>query len=199
MPNLTQVSPTDIPPLPSTSAAILARELVDKYEIYLYRFASRKISDLELVKDLVQDTLLAALESYSRFEGRSSLQTWLTAILRNKIHRTYLKNANSLIVYVDNLEEPEPVSFQVSYIYTSFRRFYDDRDPVEYKELMRLIADSLKVAPESWRLIFIMKYIDGLDKQVICGKFHISEANYWLICHRVRQYLQKVLAAHWPE
>ncbi|HID38429.1 MAG TPA: sigma-70 family RNA polymerase sigma factor, partial [Calditrichaeota bacterium] len=38
-----------------------------------------------LAEDLVQDTFLSALKSYSSFGQRSSLRTWLVSILRNKI------------------------------------------------------------------------------------------------------------------
>src|ERR1700733_7367456 len=63
---------------------------------YLYACAISRINDEELVKDLVQDTFLAALQKTGSFEGRSSERTWLTAILKNKIADVYRKKSSGL-------------------------------------------------------------------------------------------------------
>lgn len=52
---------------------------------YLVRYARRRLDDVALVEDVVQETLLAALQGYGRFEGKATLRTWLTGILINKI------------------------------------------------------------------------------------------------------------------
>jgi len=51
----------------------------------LMRFAVLQLRDELSAQDVVQDTMLAALEGQSRFSGRSQLKTWVVAILRNKI------------------------------------------------------------------------------------------------------------------
>src|ERR1700733_2919104 len=63
---------------------------------YLSASALYRINDEELVKDLVQETFLAALQKTGRFEGRSSERTWLTAILKNKIADFYRKKSSGL-------------------------------------------------------------------------------------------------------
>ncbi|MHC5028944.1 MAG: sigma-70 family RNA polymerase sigma factor [Planctomycetota bacterium] len=57
----------------------------------LYAYAVKRVRTADVAEELVQETLLAAITSYEAFEGRSTLRTWLTGILRNKIlqhHRT---------------------------------------------------------------------------------------------------------------
>jgi len=56
--------------------------LVDQYTDDLLSWASYKVSDSELAKDLVQDTFLAAAEKISSFKGESSPKTWLFSILK---------------------------------------------------------------------------------------------------------------------
>src|SRR5437773_12284301 len=52
---------------------------------YLLRVALLQLRDNELAEDVVQDTLLAALQGAEGFSGRSSLKTWLTGILKHKL------------------------------------------------------------------------------------------------------------------
>src|SRR5437870_5334727 len=52
---------------------------------YLLRVAVLQLRDNDLAEDIVQDTLVAALQGAQGFSGRSSLKTWLTGILKHKI------------------------------------------------------------------------------------------------------------------
>src|SRR5687767_5313379 len=52
---------------------------------YLLRFALLQLRDAAAAEDAVQETLLAALRTGSRYAGRSTLKTWLTGILKHKI------------------------------------------------------------------------------------------------------------------
>ena len=70
---------------PATLDAATIREL----EPSLLRYARQRVGKDELARDLVQETWVAALEGMSRFAGRASLKTWLTAILRRKIADLY--------------------------------------------------------------------------------------------------------------
>ena len=63
--------------------------LVRELEQDLFRYARRRVKDDDVARELVQETWVAALEGMSRFAGRASLKTWLTAILRRKIADLY--------------------------------------------------------------------------------------------------------------
>jgi len=58
---------------------------LEAHRKYLQRYALFHLHDAALAEDAVQDTLIAALAQSHRFEGRSQLRTWLTAILKHKI------------------------------------------------------------------------------------------------------------------
>src|ERR1700712_180443 len=49
------------------------------------RYAMLQLRNPDQAEDVVQETLLAALEGRARFAGGSSLKTWLTGILKHKI------------------------------------------------------------------------------------------------------------------
>src|SRR5450631_137473 len=59
--------------------------LIHGHRAYLLRVAVLQLRDADVAEDVVQDTLLAALQGEAGFSGRSSLKTWLTGILKHKI------------------------------------------------------------------------------------------------------------------
>ncbi len=51
----------------------------------LVRFANLQLRDEALAEDVVQETLIAALQGTDEFSGRSSVKTWVYSILKHKI------------------------------------------------------------------------------------------------------------------
>ncbi len=70
--------------------------LVNQHHSAMLRVCRLFVSDLAAAEEVVQDTWLAALESLHRFEGRSSLKTWLYAILTNKAKTRGVRESRSL-------------------------------------------------------------------------------------------------------
>ena len=68
-----------------SESSSLATEWVDQYGDSLFRYALSRIRNREVAEDLVQETFLAALQSYDQFQGKSTVLTWLTGILRHKV------------------------------------------------------------------------------------------------------------------
>ena len=60
-------------------------EQINVHRSYLLRVAMLQLRNNEVAEDVVQDTLVAALQGSSGFSGRSSVKTWLTGILKHKI------------------------------------------------------------------------------------------------------------------
>src|SRR5215203_639075 len=58
---------------------------VDAHGDYLFSFAFSRVRNEFLAEDLVQDTLLAAMQAKNSFAEKSSERTWLCGILKHKI------------------------------------------------------------------------------------------------------------------
>jgi RNA polymerase sigma-70 factor, ECF subfamily len=58
---------------------------VDEQSDFLYRYALMGVRCSEMAEDLVQETLFAAVGTYTRFRGISSERSWLCGILKNMI------------------------------------------------------------------------------------------------------------------
>lgn len=79
---------------------------IEQHRTYLLRYASLQLRDAGAAEDAVQDTLIAALEGWDRFGGKSSVKTWLTGILKHKII-DHLRRQSREQPLVDNNERSE--------------------------------------------------------------------------------------------
>jgi RNA polymerase sigma-70 factor (ECF subfamily) len=72
------------------------RELINLYGDRLLRSAFSLCGNRTEAEDLVQDTFLQAMQSAHRFQGRSTIYTWLHAILLN-LTRHYHRNRKRIV------------------------------------------------------------------------------------------------------
>ena len=77
-------------------AAVLRKDrkatalFVDRYADKLYRYVRLRLAPrTELVEDVVQDIFVAALRGLDRFQGQSTVQSWLIGIARHKVEDYY--------------------------------------------------------------------------------------------------------------
>ncbi len=176
---------------------------VNNYADYLYCFALARINDVELAKDLVQETFLSALEKVAGFEGRSSEKSWLTAILKYKIieiYRSksfvvkYLQEGNAVTGFKDFFQqhdghwnvEDRPVEFAIQ-----------DTNVVENKEFQSILQKCIKKLPALWMIVFKMKFMDEEVTTLICEALKITSSNYWVIIHRAKVNLRSCIQKNW--
>lgn len=82
-------------------------ELDEIYRLYagdVYRFALRLCHDEALAQDIVQDTMLKAVKSIDKFDGKCSLKTYLCTIARN-LYFNHLKRAENRNLPLDEAVE----------------------------------------------------------------------------------------------
>ena len=180
--------------------AINPHQWVENYADYLYGFAFSRINDQEQARDLVQETLLAALESIDKFEGRSSEKTWLTTILKYKIYDIYrektvgIRNVTLHEAYPGYFDQADG-EWKMEYRPKEFS--IKDENAVENKEFYRILKLCLKKLPTSWMTAFKMKFIVEEETKDICNELKITSSNYWVIIHRAKINLRACLQKHW--
>ena len=132
----------------------------------LYEFVHYRVGgDRALAEDLVQDTMLVALERLKAFDGRSTLHTWLCGIAKNKIRSTRRKRRPVLVE--DLLEETDS---EIDAILASI-----DREPLpewvlEQQETQELVGATLASLPPDYREVLIHKYIEELSVGEIAAR-----------------------------
>ncbi len=157
---------------------------------YLMHFARKRLSDVHAAEDAVQDTLLAALTAASAtgaFMGRSSLRTWLTAILHHKVMDAYRRNATEARVC-----ERGPDAGLVALSAPAA----DADDPVhqlEQKQLSASLHSAIDELPPRQRDVFVLYQIQGFSGDEIAKRVGLSSSNVWVILHRARHTLRAQL------
>ncbi len=164
----------------------------------LFRYALVLVSDQHRAEDLVQETLLAAIEGRGRYSGAASERTWLVAILRNKVvderRRERLQSrylADSDLVVEENFNRigkwRKPPSGWTP----------NPEELVESKEFWAVFNGCMRMLPVHMREAFALRVIEDLDAAETCRMLDISSTNLWTLLFRARERLRRCLERKW--
>ncbi|MBI4445430.1 MAG: sigma-70 family RNA polymerase sigma factor [Acidobacteria bacterium] len=166
----------------------------------LKRYALIRVGDSAVAEDLVQETFLAALRSRDRFEGRSSIQTWLTGILRHKIldhFREQFKNREVELQILENGPEDDLFDSRGNWVKPPVSWKESPEDALKTKEFREILLLCLEGIPRQKRLVLLLRNVDGLSGEEICKEFGISSTHLWVLMHRARAALRRCLEERW--
>ncbi len=89
----------------------LKREEIEKwFEEHgdgLYRFSLLRVGDQTLAEDLVQETFLAALQSWESYKGQAPIRGWLLGIMKHKIVDHFRKEGRFKEIKKEYETEPD--------------------------------------------------------------------------------------------
>lgn len=173
---------------------------LERYGNHLYRYALSRVSDAETAQDLVQDALAAAIQSYGRFKGQSSIKTWLIAILKRKVVDHYRR--------LRTQRESESVASTAESIDHQFNSrgnwhvipdewAVNPGSAYEQKEFMDILYHCLAGMPQRLAEIFMLREFEELDTKAICEQLNISESNCWVMLYRARMQLRVCIEKKW--
>jgi RNA polymerase sigma-70 factor (ECF subfamily) len=173
---------------------------VDLYGNYMYRYALARVADPETAQDLVQEAFVAAIQSYGRFQGRSSIKTWLIAILKRKIVDHYRRASNRQIT-----DDIEAVAHNVDKLFNDTGRWrvfpneWTTKPDIAYEqqEFMDVLYKCLSELPNRLAEIFMLREFDEMSTKLICEKLEITESNSWVMLYRARMQLRQCLEINW--
>jgi RNA polymerase sigma-70 factor (TIGR02943 family) len=175
---------------------------VDLHADYLYAYALKRLNDVDLARDLVQDTFLAALEKTSTFKGDSTERTWLTAIIKYKVIDIYRKktrqisrNAISNTAQEAEFFDPDLTNWKKEHWPVPFG--IEEQDPLHNKEFNLILQKCMAKLPPLWLSAFTMKHMDDNVTVTICKELKITAANFWVIMHRAKVNLRSCLQKNW--
>lgn len=165
----------------------------EKYLDYLYGFAlSRLRNETAAAEDLVQETLLAALEANRGFSPDCSEKTWLTGILKHKIIDHFRKSGRQRTVDCSNAAGEDFFQAEGGWKKGCSPSVWNE-DPaavVENQEFWRRIDQGLADLPKNTAAAFVLREIEGRSTDEVCRTLQISKNNLWVMLHRARLMLR---------
>jgi len=181
--------------------------LVDRHHGSLLRLAMAYVSDHSIAEEVVQETWIGVLEGLDRFEGRSSLKTWIFRILTNKAKTRGVRESrhvsfSPLAASQENPEEPavDPTRFQTTGhwagYWVSYPQPWDENTPEKLllsQEGTTFLEQAIEALPGKLRQIIVMRDVEGLSSDEACNILGISETNQRVLLHRARSRVRKAL------
>jgi len=172
-------------------------QLIEDHSDYLLSFAMSKLRDLELAKDLVQDTFVSALLKLDTFEHRSKIRTWLTSILNRKIIDHWRKAETRYTDPVSSFFDQD--DDKRSWFIDKQTGFNQENivDRISKVETISELEDCMQGLPDKWRGIVASKFLQEKESEQICNDFDITPSNLWVIIHRTKLLLRDCLKNKW--
>lgn len=177
-------------------------ELLDAYHGRLLRVAGSFVSSRAVAEEVVQETWLAVLDGLHRFEGRSSLQTWIFGILANRAKTRGVREQRvvpfSALSSDEERAEPavDPSRFRGNGMWAAPPQRWQDgaaESVLMAQQGLERVQKALEQLPPGQRAVVTLRDIEGLDADEVCNVLEISETNQRVLLHRARSKLRAVL------
>jgi RNA polymerase sigma-70 factor (ECF subfamily) len=186
------------------------RALVREYTPSLVRVARIYVSTQAAAEEVAQETWLGVLNGLPRFEGRSSLRTWIFRILTN-IAKTRAKRDGRTLPF-SALSEPGRVPEAA----VDADRFLDPEHPrwpghwalkpeawpedaLVAGETREKLAEAIEALPAAQRTVISLRDIEGWSSEEVRNALELSETNQRVLLHRARSKVRRALESYLGE
>jgi RNA polymerase sigma-70 factor (ECF subfamily) len=163
-------------------------EVVDAYHSSMVRLAQTFVSSRAVAEEVTQDTWLAVLKGIGRFEGRSSLKTWIFRILSNRARSTGVREQRTTPVDLSDEAAVNRGRFDAGGAWSDPPAHWSDEvvDRFSSGPLVAQVRAAISDLPESQRAVVTLRDLDGLSSKEVCDVLQISEVNQRVLLHRGR-------------
>ena len=171
-------------------------ELVERYQAPLLRLARSFVPNRAVAEEVVQDVWLGVVRGIERFEGRSSLKTWLFRIMVNRARSTGVREHRETPIDLTAAEPAVPAErFTATGQWAQPPAAWseDAEDRLAAKEMVGRINAFLDHLPGAQRQVVLMRDFEGLAAPDVCSALGISEANQRVLLHRGRSRLRTMI------
>jgi RNA polymerase sigma-70 factor, ECF subfamily len=204
------------PVTPAGDAQLLARlrrgdeaaftALVERLYGSMLRLAMAHVGSRAVAEEVVQDAWLGVLGQLDRFEGRSSLRTWVLRIVANQARTRAARERRTLpFSSLQELDEPGAPAVAPERFLPDGHRWAGHwaSPPRSWRDLPedRLLAGETRAEveravaalPPAQRAVIVLRDVEGLTAAEACGLLGLSEGNQRVLLHRARSKVRQAL------
>src|SRR4051794_36361062 len=180
-------------------------DLVDAYSPGLMRMALMYVRDREVASEVVQETWIAVLRGIDRFEGRSSLKTWIFRILINTAKTRGQRESRSIpFSAAASADEPsvDPDRFlDSSHPFAGGWMLGPSEWQTPEEELLsgetrQAILAAIEELPDSQRAVIRLRDVEGFPPEEVSEALGISDGNQRVLLHRARSKVRQAIEAY---
>jgi RNA polymerase sigma-70 factor, ECF subfamily len=182
--------------------------LVQAYHGTLIAIATTYVRTRAVAEEVVQEAWLGVVKGLDRFEGRSSLKTWILSILVNKARGRGAREARSVpfssiasdeegepAVDADRFRRPgEAFAGHWSAYPADWSQLPDEK--LLGRETLEVVKRRIESLPEAQRTVITMRDIAGASAEEVCDVLEISPENQRVLLHRARSKVRAALERH---
>ncbi len=184
-------------------------ELVTRHHSALIRMALGYVADREVAEEVVQDTWMAVIDGLSRFEGRSSLRTWVVGIMIHKAkdrgvrEKRHVNFSSFEFVDDDNDQAVDPSRFHQSGEWAGHWAFppqpWADQTPEKLlasQQAVTAMNRAIEALPQTLKDVLILRDVEGVEAKEACDILRITETNLYVRLHRARERVRQAVESY---
>ena len=182
-------------------------ELISAYSPALLRVAQARVRTRAVAEEVVQETWLAVLHGLDRFEGRSSLKTWIFRILTNIAITRGTRESRSMpfsSLAASESDEPDDAVDSSRFLPADHDRWphHWALGPTRWQtpeegllcgETRDCILRAVESLPPAQRTVITLRDIEGWPSEEVCEALGVSEGNQRVLLHRARSKVRSAL------
>jgi len=181
--------------------------LIQMYGGSMLRVAQLFVSSRAVAEEVVQETWLSVVQGIDRFEGRSSLRTWIFRILTNRAKTRALREGRSVPFssLASAAPDDEPSVDPDRFLPQEHERWpgHWAAAPTSWAgvpesrllaaETMELIRRTIDRLPSAQRAVITMRDVCGWSAEEVCDALGVNEVNQRVLLHRARSRVRGAL------
>jgi RNA polymerase sigma-70 factor (ECF subfamily) len=176
--------------------------LLDTYHSSLVNVAMSYVRNRAVAEEVVQEAWLGVIRGLERFEGRSSLKTWIFRIVANIAKTRSAREGRS--VPFSALGDPEdgpsvdPERFGPDDHWSSFPVSWETipEERLQAKETLARIQEAIETLPPTQRAVVTLRDVEQWTSEEVCELLGVSEGNQRVLLHRARSKVRSALEQH---
>ena len=185
-------------------------QLVDRCHATMLAVAQAHVRSRAIAEEVVQEAWIGVIRGLDRFEGRSSLKTWILRIVTNTAKTRGVREARSVpfaslaaegaaepAVTPDRFRGPDdryPGGWKV--FPANWHRLPDET--LHQREALDLIVATIAALPPAQRAVIQMRDVEGCSPDEVCAALDVTEGNQRVLLHRARSRVRAALEQHLP-
>jgi RNA polymerase sigma-70 factor, ECF subfamily len=185
-------------------------KLVREHHTALLRVAQIYVTSRAVAEEVVQETWLGVLKGIERFEGRSSLKTWIFRILTNIARTRAQREGRTLPMSALHRpgSVPEPAVEADRFLPPDHERWPGHwaskpepwpEDRLLAQETRSVFEDAVEGLPPNQRAVITLRDVEGWSSEETCNALGLTETNQRVLLHRARSKVRRALEAYFTE